>query len=205
MKLKHNGKVVLVSILIAATFILGFFVYSVLNLSNINILALFTANVSNIKTIDNPTFPVRIKIPKINIDAVVEQVGFTSDLAMAVPKIPANAGWFKLGVQPGEVGSAVIAGHFGWKNGIPAVFDNLHKLIKGDMVYVENNKGATVSFIVKEIKIYKMDDDAFDIFVSRDGGVHLNLITCSGTWNKIAKTSSDRLVVFLDEDTHIQK
>jgi LPXTG-site transpeptidase (sortase) family protein len=200
MKSKFNVRVVLISILIVIILIISLFASSVLNISNLNILSLFTANVGNINLIDSSTFPVRIKIPKINVDAVVESVGFTSDLAMDVPKLPANSGWFKLGVQPGEKGSAVIAGHFGWKNGIPAVFDNLHKLRKGDIVYIENNKGMAITFVVKEIKIFKMDDDASDIFFSRDGGVHLNLITCSGAWNKVAKTSSERLVVFLDED-----
>jgi len=68
-------------------------------------------------------------IPSINIDAAIEYVGLTSNGAMAVPKGPNDVGWFELGPRPGDIGSAVIAGHDGWKDGIPAVFDNLSKLV----------------------------------------------------------------------------
>jgi len=73
----------------------------------------------------DPGLPVRLKIPKINVDSAFEYVGLTPQGAMDVPKGPAEVGWFKLGTRPGEIGSAVVAGHSGWKNGIPAVFDNL--------------------------------------------------------------------------------
>jgi len=204
MKLKPEGRAVSIPILVILIFVFCLFLSSVLNIQNLNILSLPAANVSDVKISDSATFPVRIRIPKINVYAVIEPVGLTSGLAMDVPEIPANAGWFKLGVQPGEKGSAVIAGHYGWKDGIPAVFDSLNKLSKGDVLYIENNTRTTIPFIVREIRIYKMDDDASDIFVSHDGGVHLNLITCAGAWNKAAKTSSDRLVVFLDEGTQAE-
>src|SRR5665213_214737 len=72
-----------------------------------------------------PGLPVRLKIPVINVDALVEHVGVAPDGTMAVPKGPADTSWFALGTPPGAIGSAVIAGHYGWKNGIPAAFDNL--------------------------------------------------------------------------------
>ena len=141
---------------------------------------------------------MRIEIPKISINAVVESVGLTPDGAMDAPKGPSNVGWFSLGPRPGETGSAVIDGHSGWKNHIPAVFDNLYKLSKGDKVYIQDPKGATVAFVVREIESYKPNQDASDVFISSDGKGHLNLITCTGFWNKILKSHSNRLVVFTD-------
>jgi LPXTG-site transpeptidase (sortase) family protein len=144
--------------------------------------------------------PVRLKIPSINVDAPVEYVGLTSDGAMDVPKGPVKVAWFNLGPRPGENGSAVIAGHYDWKNNIPAVFDNLHKLSKGDKIYIKDEKGATATFVVREIQIYGKNNDASSVFGSSDGKSHLNLITCTGVWNKSEKTFSDRLIVFADRE-----
>jgi LPXTG-site transpeptidase (sortase) family protein len=144
--------------------------------------------------------PVRFVIPKINVDATIEYVGVTSDgSAMDVPKKPADVAWFNLGPRPGEIGSAVIAGHYGWRNNVPAVFDNLRKLIIGDTVYVEDAEGATATFVVREIRTYTQQADATDVFISSDGLAHLNLITCEGTWSKAQQSYSNRLVVFTDK------
>lgn len=143
--------------------------------------------------------PIRLKIPRISVDAAFVYVGLTSLGAMDVPKGPAPVAWLDLGPRPGESGNAVIAGHFGWKNGIPAVFDDLGKLQKGDKVYVEDDKGATHMFVVRAIQIYGEDDVASEVFISSDGKSHLNLVTCGGVWNKTKKSYSDRFVVFTDK------
>lgn len=142
----------------------------------------------------------RLKIPSINVDAPVEYVGLTPDGAMAVPEGPNEVAWFNLGPRPGENGSAVISGHYGWKNNIPAVFDNLHKLRKGDQIYFEDGEGANITFVVREIRIYSKDEAAPDVFGSSDGKAHLNLVTCAGAWNELEKTRSERLVVFTDKE-----
>lgn len=148
----------------------------------------------------NGELPARLKIPSINVDAPVEYAGLTSDGAMDVPKGPNEVAWFNLGSRPGENGSAVIAGHYGWKNDIPAVFDNLHKLRKGDKIFVEDEKGMTTTFVVREIRTYGKDEAPLDVFWSDDGKARLNLVTCSGVWNKTEKTRSGRLVVFTDKE-----
>lgn len=148
----------------------------------------------------NPGSPVRLTIPHLNIDAVVESVGLASDGAMGVPKDPATVAWFELGSRPGEEGSAVIAGHYGWKDGIPAVFDTLSALQKGDKIYIEDEMGTTTVFVVSELRIYGAYEDASDVFSSNDGKAHLNLVTCKGSWNKNSKSYAKRLVVFTDKE-----
>lgn len=143
---------------------------------------------------------VRIKIPKINVNSAIEPVSLTLDGAMDTPKSPGNVAWFEFGPLPGETGSAVIAGHYGWKDGKVAVFDNLYKLQKGDKLFMENEKGATITFVVREIRMYNSKADASDIFVSNDGKSHLNLITCNGVWDETEKSYSNRLVVFTDKE-----
>lgn len=149
----------------------------------------------------NSGLPVRLKIPAINVDAAIEYVGLTPDGAMDVPKGLSNVGWFHLGPRPGEEGSAVMAGHYGlWKNGEGSVFDNLNKLLQGDKIYIEDDKGAAISFVVRESRSYDPNADASEVFYSNDGKSHLNLITCEGVWNEISKTYSERLVVFTDKE-----
>ncbi|UMX48440.1 MAG: class F sortase [Candidatus Nealsonbacteria bacterium DGGOD1a] len=144
--------------------------------------------------------PARLKIPTIDVDSAVIPMGLTSDGAMDVPKSPTEVAWFDLGLRPGENGAAVIAGHYGWKNNTPGVFDNLYKLAVGDKIFVEDEKGSTAAFVVREVKIYGKDEAVPDAFVSSDGKAHLNLVTCAGAWDKAEKTRFERLIVFTDKE-----
>lgn len=145
--------------------------------------------------------PVRLKIPSIGVDAVIESLALAPDGTMATPKGPDDVAWFELGTLPGENGSAVITGHYGtWKNGQGSVFDNLHKINAGDKLYVEDANGTTNVFVVRESRSLEPSADTTDIFSSEDEASHLNLITCEGTWNKDSKSYSKRLVIFADKE-----
>ncbi|MFA6393061.1 MAG: class F sortase [Candidatus Paceibacterota bacterium] len=148
----------------------------------------------------NSLLPVRLKIPVIKVDVAVEYVGLTLDGVMDAPKGPAEVAWYKLGTRPGEIGSAVIAGHSGWKNNKRAVFDNLNKLQKGDKIYTEDERGGVITFVVREKRLYNPNADATDVFSSTDGKIHLNLITCEGIWDEVTKSHPSRIVVFTDKE-----
>lgn len=142
-----------------------------------------------------------LKIPTINVDALIESMGITQDGAMEAPSGAKNVGWYAFGPRPGDNGSAVIGGHYGyWNNGNVSVFNNLNKLIPGDKIYVENEEGMTTTFIVRKLQMYDKNDDASDIFISNDGKAHLNIITCAGVFDKVLKTYSNRLVIFSDKE-----
>ncbi len=144
--------------------------------------------------------PIRLKIPKIKVDAAVEYVGRTPEGAMDVPKNQENVAWFELGQRPGENGTAAIAGHYGRKNNRASAFDTLYKLRKGDKIYVEDDKGEVITFVVRESRRYDPDADASDVFGSNDGRSHLNLITCEGAWDEASQSYSHRLVIFTDKE-----
>ena len=57
--------------------------------------------------------PVRLIIPAIDINASVEDVGTQANADLATPSQNPwlDVGWYNLGPQPGERGSAVIDGH----------------------------------------------------------------------------------------------
>lgn len=169
---------------------------------SLGIISRFTATEESAVTYstkEDSFLPVRIKIPTIDIDATVDHVGIDPDGSMDVPSGPESVAWFNLGPRPGEIGSAVINGHSGWKNGTATVFDDLYKLKKGDKIYVEDGKGITTIFVVRERRKYDPAADTGRVFGSSDGKSHLNLITCAGIWNDADKTHSERLVVFTDK------
>lgn len=149
----------------------------------------------------SPTIGVmRLEIPKLKINAVAEPVGVTPSGEMGIPKTPLGVVWYDLGPRPGEIGSAVISGHSGWKNGIHAEFDNLHNLVPGDKVYIQDESGSIITFVVRKLQTYSDTADATDVFVSSDGKAHLNLITCRGIWQKEIRSYTNRLVVFTDRE-----
>lgn len=139
---------------------------------------------------------MRLKIPSLSVDTAVKPLGLTSTGAMDAPTGPNYVGWYMPGVRPGELGSAVMAGHFGWKKRVPAVFDKLHKLRPGDKIYVEDDKGESITFVVQGSRSYDAKADTTEVFTSQDGQAHLNLITCGGVLDKSSKSYTKRLVVF---------
>ena len=142
--------------------------------------------------------PVQLKIDSIGVDAIVNPVGLTSTGDMDIEQDPDELAWYKFGPTPGEEGSAVVAGHYGWKDGVPSVFNNLNKLVKGDEILAYGSDGQMKAFVVTRIELYAPNQDATDVFKSDDGKAHLNLITCQGSWDRAAQTYSERLVVFTE-------
>lgn len=142
--------------------------------------------------------PARIRIPRISVDAAVEQVALKPDGSMGVPKHPLNAGWYAPGPRPGQAGSAVIAGHVDWWRGARAVFEDLRRVRPGDAISVQDEQGKSATFVVSAVRTYAAGADATDVFVSADGAAHLNLITCGGAWDRRLRQYAERLVVFAD-------
>lgn len=145
--------------------------------------------------------PKRLMIPKINVDTKIDYMGIIKNGDMEAPEGPKNVGWFKLGPYPGNIGSAVIAGHYGpWPNGDKSVFAGISELKKGDKLYVEDKKGMIATFVVRKSRKYDPEANAKDVFRSSDNSAHLNLITCGGVWDEVRQSYSERLVVFADKE-----
>jgi sortase A len=137
--------------------------------------------------------PARLKIPTINVDAAVEQVGVDSQGRIAAPTKTADVGWYKLGSAPGDAGNAVIDGHLDWYDG-PAVFQRLGKMKVGDQIMVLREDGTQAKFIVDATSVMPYDA-ATDAMFTKSGPPSLTLITCAGTWDRQRGTYLQRLVV----------
>jgi len=211
MKLKKPTTKTLVLVVIVGLVFLLFYLYFYYNRSKLQVnhniqtgLIVPDLNPKEVNSQTNPPsygLPISLKIPIINVDATIDNVGINLDGLMAAPKSPASVAWYQLGTRPGEIGNAVMAGHFGiWENGEKSVFNNLNKLRLGDKIIVVDEFGTLISFLVRESKIYDSNSDATEVFSSTDGKSHLNLITCQGTWDNASSSYSKRLVVFSDKE-----
>jgi LPXTG-site transpeptidase (sortase) family protein len=138
-----------------------------------------------------------LKIPSLGTNAKIETVGLNANGNMDVPANDKSVGWYKFGPQPGEAGSAVLAGHVDTYAGTSGVFKDLDKLKVGDEVDVVNMQNETIHFAVDRIEVYDEEEAPLkSIFGYSDGEIHLNLITCAGAWDNRSHRYTQRLVVY---------
>lgn len=141
-------------------------------------------------------FPERLLIPRLHIDAAVQYVGVNAKGDMATPSNFTDVAWYKYGAVPGQLGSAVIAGHVDNGLKLDGVFKRLGDLKVGDDVYVQRRDGARLHFVVTEIKSYPYKSVPTDRLFERADRTRLNLVTCEGGWVGAEKTYDHRLIVY---------
>ena len=139
--------------------------------------------------------PVRLLIPRLKIDAVVESVGKDAQGDTGVPQNSKDVAWYNLGSAPGASGNAVISGHLDDKVG-PAIFWQLGKLKVNDTLTVVDKAGVQRTFKVIEVATYPYQQAPINKIFGFDLEHDLNLITCTGRWNNKTHTYTQRLVVY---------
>ncbi|KOU58232.1 class F sortase [Streptomyces sp. NPDC060334] len=125
--------------------------------------------------------PTRIRIPVIRVDAPLTGLGLERDGSLQVPP-PARrdlAGWYREGVTPGAVGTAVVAGHVDHATG-PAVFYHLGALHRGAAIEVARADGRTAVFTVHAVEVYDAEDFPDDRVYGPSPRAELRVITCGG-------------------------
>ncbi len=140
--------------------------------------------------------PLTLKIPKLGIEADIQQTGINARGNMGVPTNYTDVAWYKHGTVPGQRGSAVIDGHVDNGLGLAGVFKNLATLSTGDEVIVVTKTGRELRFIVEERVSYPYTKVPLDQLFARADDARLNLITCGGAWIAKEKTYDARVVVY---------
>lgn len=139
--------------------------------------------------------PVRIVIPRIDVNAPVVALGVDKNGYMETPSNGQELGWYKPGVMPGQRGNAVIDGHYDTATQ-SAIFFALRTVQKGDVLFVMTQNGLVLSFTVYDIARF----DAYHFPIQTVFGAstdrNLNLITCEGEYDSLRHTYLERLVVF---------
>ncbi|TDT40886.1 sortase family protein [Streptomyces sp. BK208] len=126
--------------------------------------------------------PVRVSVPAAGVDTgPLLRLGLNDDGTIEVPSVARadRIGWYENGVTPGEVGPAVLVGHFDTVNG-PAVMRNVGRIEPGDPITVTREDGTRAVFAVTALE--QVDKDAFptDKVYGRTDRPELRLITCGG-------------------------
>lgn len=139
--------------------------------------------------------PARIRIPSLDVDANIIDLGLQPDGTMEVPPDAKDAGWYRKSPVPGAVGPAVINAHVNWK-GADGPFAHLDQLKPGDEVIVESADGADLTFAVDDaITVPKSNFPTEQVY--GDTPVpQLRLVTCTGEFDAPAHSYKDNLVVF---------
>lgn len=144
--------------------------------------------------------PRYIFIPKINVRAMVGQVGLTKRNAIDAPNNIYNAAWYTGSAKPGQPGAMLIDGHLGfWTT--PGIFSELKDLQGGDNIMVERGDGKTFTYKVIKSQTYPVDkvDMKAALAPITFGKPGLNLITCAGNVIKGANTYNQRIVIFSEQ------
>src|SRR3989338_1345180 len=151
------------------------------------------------KPIPHVDAPKELSIPSIGVQAFIQTVGVDSNGRMGLPTNFVDVGWYKYGPEPGERGSAVIAGHLDTAVDDKAVFAKLSNLKNGDNVYITDKTGQKINFRVISQEVYDDTKSPLDRIFDQDiRSARLNLVTCDGVWNPKTKNYSERLVVYTE-------
>jgi LPXTG-site transpeptidase (sortase) family protein len=138
--------------------------------------------------------PVKLMIPGLGIEAVVEAVGEDPDGAMSVPTDPDDVAWYQLGPGMGVPGNVVLAGHVNW-DGRVRTFGHLHELQPGDAVQVIDAQGRGFEYLVESSRWVRAEGAPLEEIFAQEGKPMLTLITCGGEYVASRREYLDRLIV----------
>jgi sortase (surface protein transpeptidase) len=139
--------------------------------------------------------PVYLAIPVIGVRTRLIRLGLTARGALQVPASTAVAGWYTGSPRPGQVGSAIIAGHIDSYRG-PGVFFRLRLLRPGDHVYVRQAGGKVAVFRVYATGSYAKDHFPTQRVYGPAPDPELRLITCGGTFDPATGSYLSNVVVY---------
>jgi len=144
-----------------------------------------------------PATPTRVRIPAIKVNAPLMPLALDSTGRLAAPPEQNRnlAGWYGDGASPGEVGTAVIAGHVDNKQG-PAVFYALGALKKGAEVDVDRSDGVTAVFTIDAVEAYDARAFPNDKVYGDAARAELRVITCGAGFDKKHSDYRGNVVVF---------
>ena len=141
--------------------------------------------------------PVRVQIPSIGVDSALESLALEEGGRLQAPVDYDLAGWYAGGVQPGQVGPAIIAGHVDSPTA-PAVFAALGNLVPGDEIIVTRSDGSVLTFAVSgSMQSAKAEFPTAAVY-SNVPTPELRLITCGGVFDSSTGHYLDNLIVFAE-------
>ena len=142
--------------------------------------------------------PVSLVIPAIGVRTSLIKLGRTPQGTLQVPTSTSVAGWYTASPRPGEVGSAIIAGHIDSSAG-PGVFFRLRLLRAGNLVYLRRADGTLAVFRVYAEHMYVKTHFPTQRVYGPEPDAELHLITCGGVFDSATGQYLSNVVVYSSE------
>lgn len=143
--------------------------------------------------------PAQVRIPRINAQSGLIPLGLNADGTIQVPPLsrPMQAGWYRYGATPGEIGPAVLLGHVDG-DGRKGIFHDLKNLAPGDEIDVGRVDGTTAVFRVNHVAEVPKSSFPTDAVYGGTATPQLRLITCGGAVNLASHSFLDNIIVYAD-------
>ena len=142
--------------------------------------------------------PTDLRIPAISVTASLEALGLDQDGQLTPPGYT-DAGWYADGTVPGDVGPAVIAGHYDTATpGVESIFYKLGSVKPGDTIQIKRN-AKWLTFVVTSVASFPQNAFPTELVYGPTPNPQLRLITCGGTYDTSTQTYADNVVVFATE------
>lgn len=141
--------------------------------------------------------PVAIQIQKANVDSPVETQEIV-DGVMLNPSGPFVVAWYRETGRLGALDNIVMSGHLDYWDVGEAVFFELGKLKKGDVILVTGEDDVVYKYRVDWVENYLVADlDAKEVqeIVGKTDDEKLTLITCGGPFDYSAGVYLERMIV----------
>jgi len=125
----------------------------------------------------------------------VVPVGVAANGEMALPRSPADAGWYRFGAHPGDPqGATVIAGHLDqpWYGTGP--LGRLADVAPGDTVVVDSGTTSR-RFVVTEVQAVRKTRLDLAALFRTDGPPSLHIVTCGGRFDPVQRHYDENVVV----------
>ena len=130
--------------------------------------------------------PQLLVIPRLGVQAPIENKGIDSHNQMEAPDKPFDVAWYPFTAKPGAGGNAVFAGHKDFAGVGPAVFWKLGQLGPGDTIQVTGANQTQLQYQVTQTWDYTLSNIPMASVLAQGDGDQVTLITCAGSYSRAA-------------------
>lgn len=133
----------------------------------------------------------------VDISQPVVPTGLASTGALDLPTDPDTAGWYRFGAWPGRsAGTVVVAAHVNSRRLGAGPMTRLPDTRVGARVTVTTAGGAVVRYRVTSVGSAPKTATPLAELFARTGTARLALVTCSGSFDPVARSYRDNEIVW---------
>jgi sortase (surface protein transpeptidase) len=149
-------------------------------------------------TVPPDLVPTRVRIPSIEVDSGVIDLGVNPDRTLEVPEDIGVTGWYTGRSVPGEIGPGVVVGHVDSAVAGAGVFFHLRDLEEGARIEVERSDGSVAEFVVTSVVLVEKDEFPTEEVYGSTEQPTLRLITCGGSFDRGAGSYLGNVIVYAE-------